>query len=78
MSGELEALPHYKGGRGYQPSYIVWAETGLVVADEFRDGNVPAGMQNLQLVRKAFESLPETVTERYFRADSACYDHTLP
>jgi len=76
-SRKQEALPHYKGGRGYQPSYMVWAETGLVVADEFRDGNVPAGMQNLQLVRKAFESLPKTVTERFFRADSACYDHTL-
>ncbi len=56
-SHKQEALPHYKGGRGYQPSYMVWAETGLVVADEFRDGNVPAGMQNLQLVQKAFESL---------------------
>lgn len=38
---------------------MVWAETGLVVAGEFRDGIVPAGMQNLPLVQKAFESLPE-------------------
>lgn len=42
-----QALAHYKGGRGYQPVAVVWAQLGLVVADEFRDGNVPAGMQNL-------------------------------
>ncbi len=76
-SHKLEALPHYKGGRGYQPSYVVWAETGLVVADEFRDGNVPAGMQNLPIIKKAFAGLPAAVTERYFRADSACYDQTV-
>ena len=68
------ALQHYKGGRGYQPASAVWAETMLVLADEFRDGNVPAGMSNLPLIERAFASLPDSVTERYFRADSACYE----
>jgi hypothetical protein len=67
------ALPHYKGGRGYQPAIAVWAETETVLADEFRDGNVPAAMSNLPLIERAFAALPESVTERYFRADSACY-----
>ena len=31
--------------RGYQPMLAVWAETGLVLADQFRDGNVPAIME---------------------------------
>jgi hypothetical protein len=73
-----EARAHYKGGRGYQPAIAVWAETSLVVADEFRDGNVPAGMGNVPLIARAFGALPESVTTRYFRADSACYDvHVL-
>lgn len=69
-----EARAHYKGGRGYQPAIAVWAETSLVVADEFRDGNVPAGMSNVPLIARAFAALPESITERLFRADSACYD----
>jgi hypothetical protein len=75
-SHKKEALPHYKGGRGYQPSVIYWAEEDLVVADEYRDGNVPAGMANLPLIKRGFGALPE-VTERYFRGDSACYDETV-
>jgi len=73
-SRKREALPHYQGGRGYQPAAIYWVEQDLVVADEYRDGNVPAGMETLPLIQRGFASLPATVTEYYFRADSACYD----
>lgn len=69
-----EAEPHYKGGTGYQPSVVFWAEQDLIVADEFRDGNVPAGMDNLRLIRRSFAALPSTIKERFFRADSACYE----
>ena len=54
---------HYKGGRGYQPAAIYWVEQDLVVADEYRDGNVPAAMDNLPLIQRGFASLPATVTE---------------
>lgn len=55
----------------------MWAETGLVLADEFRDGNVPAGMSNVPLIERAFAALPAAITERFFRADSACYEHKV-
>jgi len=73
-SHKREARPHYKGGRGYQPTAVSWVEQDLVVADEFRDGNVGAGMETLPLIRRAFAGLPATVTTFAFRADSACYD----
>jgi hypothetical protein len=73
-SHKREALPHYQGGRGYQPTAVVWAEQDLVVADEYRDGNVGAGMATLPLIQRAFASLPPAVTTYYFRADTACYD----
>jgi hypothetical protein len=76
-SQKQEALAHYKGGRGYQPAAVYWAEQDLVLVDEFRDGNVPAGMRNLPLIRRAFASLPATVSEYFFRADSACYDEKV-
>jgi len=76
-SHKREAQVHYQGGRGYQPAAIYWGEQDLVVADEYRDGNVPAGMDNLPLIQRGFATLPPTVTEYYFRADSACYDERV-
>lgn len=76
-SHKRDALPHYKGGRGYQPTAVLWAEQDLVVADQFRDGNVPAGMQTREVARQAVAALPAGVRERAFRGDSACYDEKL-
>ena len=76
-SHKVEALWHYKKERGFQPSTVYWAEQDLAVADEFRDGNVPAGMDNLALIKKAFGCLPETIREFRFRADTACYDQRV-
>lgn len=39
-SRKREALPHYEGGRGYQPVIAVWAERRPVVGNQFRDGVV--------------------------------------
>jgi Transposase DDE domain group 1 len=77
LSHKKEALPTYEGGRGYQPMVACWAEVGCVLADEFRDGNVPAGMETLTVAQRAFHALPETVTQYYYRADSGSYDWTL-
>lgn len=68
---------HYEGGRGYQPMVAVWAEMDLVLADEFRDGNVPARQAPLTCARLAFATLPETIRQRYFRGDSACHENDL-
>ena len=76
-SHKRDALAHYKGGRGYQPVAAVWTERDLVIADEFRDGNVPAGMQPKVCAERALEALPASVTQRYLRGDSACYEQEL-
>jgi hypothetical protein len=76
-SHKRAAFTHYQGGRGYQPMIAVWAEADLIVADQFRDGNVPAHQEPLTCCRMAFEALPQTVRERYFRGDSACYEAEL-
>src|SRR3712207_9341705 len=57
-SSKREALPTYTGDRGYQPLLVTWAETGLVLADEFRDGNVPASAKIKDLVDTAAAALP--------------------
>ena len=55
----------------------VWAEADLVLADEFRDGNVPAKQAPLTCAKLAFAALPESVSQRYFRGDSACHENEL-
>ena len=55
----------------------VWAETDLVLADEFRDGNVPAKQDPLTCAKLAFAALPATITRRYFRGDAACHENDL-
>ncbi len=76
-SHKENALAHYDDGRGYQPMVAVWAEADLVVADEFRDGNVGARQEPLNCAKMAFEALPGTVEQRYFRGDSACHENDL-
>lgn len=76
-SHKRSALPHYEGGRGYQPMLAVWAEADLVLADEFRDGNVPARQEPLGCAQQAFAALPKNITARYFRGDSACHESGL-
>jgi Transposase DDE domain group 1 len=76
-SRKQQALPTYEGPRGYQPMLAVWAETGVVLADQFRDGNVPAMMGPLEVAQRAFAALPSTVREYYYRADSASHEARL-
>jgi hypothetical protein len=76
-SCKREARWTYEGTRGYQPMVAVWAETELILADEFRDGNVPALSSPVTCPKAAFAALPGTVTEFYFRGDSACHESGL-
>lgn len=67
-SHKRQALFHDKGGRGYQPVLATGAEEDLVLADEFRDGNVPAGMEPVTTARKAFAALPSTLCDYSLQA----------
>jgi hypothetical protein len=67
----------YLGERGYQPVINYWVEQDLILSDEFRDGNVPAGMDCLTSFLRATRALPDSVETIYFRSDSAAYQHKL-
>ncbi len=76
-SHKKQAMAHYKDGRGYQPSVIYFVEGDMVVGDEYRDGNVPAGMENLRLIQKGFAALPASIQTRALRGDSALYEQKV-
>ena len=73
-----EALHCYKGFKAYQPLNCWWAEQGVVLHSEFRDGNVPAGYQQLRVLKDCLAAAAATgVTKVYLRSDSAGYQQDL-
>ncbi len=72
-----DAFFSYKGYRAYQPFNVWWAEQKVVLHTEFRDGNVPAGYEQLRVFKEALGMLPEGVTKVYLRSDTAGYEHNL-
>jgi hypothetical protein len=71
------ALWCYKGHRAYQPLNTWWAEQGVVLHTEFRDGNVPAGYEQKRVLEEAIECLPRGVKKVRMRSDTAGYQHEL-
>jgi hypothetical protein len=72
-----DALFCYKGFKAYQPLNTYWAEKGLILHTEFRDGNVPAGHEQLRVFIHALSLLPEGVKSIRLRSDTAGYQHDL-
>ena len=71
------ALFCYKHFRAYQPLNTWWAEHEMILHSEFRDGNVPAGFEQLRVFQRSLELLPEGVEKVYLRSDTAGYQWDL-
>jgi hypothetical protein len=76
-SHKREALKTYEGEKGYQPVVALWAEMDVIVADQFRDGNVPAQKDPLSVAKQAYQALPENIERYYYRGDTGCYEGNL-
>lgn len=63
----------YKGYTGYMPMVGHLAENGLIIGDEFREGNVPPCARNLEFIKRCIGQMPEGKKIKYLRADSASY-----
>ena len=72
-----QALYCYKHFKAYQPLNTWWAEHGVIVHSEFRDGNVPAGHEQLRVFREGLAGLPGGVTKVCLRSDTAAYQQEL-
>jgi len=72
-----EALFCYEGYLAYQPITSYWAETGMAVVWEFRDGNVGAGHEMLRIVKESLAALPDGIERVRVRMDSAGYQHDV-
>jgi hypothetical protein len=72
-----EAKWTYKGERGYMPIVGHLAENGLVVGDEFREGNESPGSRNLEFVKHSRRQMPKGKRIKNLRADSASYQASI-
>jgi len=68
-----EAKMTYKGYKGYMPIVGHLAENGLIVGEEFREGNESPASRNLEFLKYCEKQLPKGKKIKAFRADSASY-----
>jgi len=71
---KAEAEYCYEHYKAFQAMKVVWAETMLVVNDEFRDGNVSVGKDIQRIVDESVDMLPPGDWHINIRSDSAAYD----
>lgn len=71
------AFYSYQKFKAYQSLNTYWHEQGLLIHSEFRDGNVPAGYEQLRVLQEALKSLPPEVVKVFLRSDSAGYQQEL-
>lgn len=67
----------YKGYKGYMPIVGHLAENGLLIGDEFREGNASPAARNLEFMKYCKRQLPKGKTIKAFRADSAAYQANI-
>lgn len=63
----------YKGFKGYMPIVGHLGENGLVLADEFREGNEAPASRNLEFVKHCVRQMPRGKRIKALRSDSAAY-----
>ena len=67
----------YKGEKGYMPIVGHLAENGLVIGDDFREGNVSPSTRNLEFIQHCFQQMPKRNQITALRADSATYQAAI-
>ena len=77
QTSKVNARYCYESYKAYQPIEVSWAETLLVLGDEFREGNVPASKDIKRVVDEAYEMLPPGEWRVKVRSDSAAYEQDV-
>jgi hypothetical protein len=67
----------YKGEQGYMPIIGHLAEAGVVIHEEFREGNIAPATRNLEFIQACVARLPKGHAIAHVRADSASYQADL-
>jgi hypothetical protein len=77
IAHKADAQWTYKKNKGFMPMVGHVAETGQIVACDFRQGNTPPAKQNLEFIQQCTNSLPEGCFVQSLRIDSAGYQKKI-
>ena len=67
----------YKGEQGYMPMIGHLAEAGVVIHDDFREGNIAPATQNLEFIKACEARMPRGHEIANVRLDSAGYQANI-
>ena len=67
----------YKNNKGYMPMVGHIAETGQIVAIDFREGNASPAKENLEFIKQCQQALPNGCTVNQCRIDAAGYQKSI-
>lgn len=73
VAEKRDAAFTYKGEQGYMPMVGHLAEAGVILYDEFREGNVAPATNNLAFIQASEAQLPKGHNIAHVRLDSAGY-----
>jgi len=77
IAEKLAAQWTYQGEQGYMPMIGHLAEAGVIVHEEFREGNVAPATENLEFVKACTQRLPKGHRIARLRADAASYQAAI-
>lgn len=77
VAHKAEAQWTYNKNKGFMPMVGHMAETGQIVAVDFRQGNVPPAQDNLAFIKQCQQSFPEGCTLNALRIDAAGYQTSI-
>lgn len=73
VANKADAKWTYNKNQGYMPMVGHIAETGQIVACDFREGNTSPAKENLEFIRQCQKSLPKDCFIKSLRIDAAGY-----
>ena len=77
VSNKADAKWTYNKNQGYMPMVGHIAETGQIVACDFREGNTSPAKENLEFICQCQKSLPENCFVQSLRIDAAGYQEKI-
>jgi len=77
IANKVDAKWTYKKNKGYMPMVGHIAETGQVVACDFREGNASPAKENFEFIKQCQRSLPEGCYVKKLRIDAAGYQKSI-
>ena len=77
IAGKADAEWIYNKNKGFMPMVGHLAETGQIVAIDFRKGNTPPAQANFEFIQQCKRSLPAGCTLKALRIDAAGYQTTI-